>query len=166
MTLVELLVMICVVCILMAIGSVQLIRARSRGNEVSAVASLRVIAQGQIAYSVSCGRGGFARSLPILARPMPGSITPFVPTELSATTTTLKTGYYFTMREGLNGVPYRMDCHGIPNTSVYYAAARPVTYGISGGTQSYALTLNGIVWAANSGAPPVEPFGPPAFPLR
>jgi prepilin-type N-terminal cleavage/methylation domain-containing protein len=166
MTLVELLVMITIACILIAIGSVQLVRARSRGNEASAVASLRVIAQGQLTYSVACGAGGFAKNLPILAQPMRGTSEPFVPPELSATMTTLKTGYYFTVREALGAVAYKVDCHGMQNTTGYYASARPVSYGISGGTQSYAVGLPGVIWALNAAAPPTEPFGPPAFPLR
>lgn len=166
MTLVELLVMICIVCVLMLIGVVQLLRARARGYETSAVASLRVIAQGQITYSVACGRGGFAPDLVVLGRSVPGSTTPFVPTELSGSLTTMKGQYVFLVRPATNGVPYKVDCNGTTNTTAYYASARPLTYGVSGGTQSFATSLNGVVWALNAASPPTEPFGPPAAPFQ
>jgi type II secretory pathway pseudopilin PulG len=166
MTLIELLVMICIVCILMVLGTVHLLRARARGYEASAVASLRIIAQGQVAYSVACGMGGFAPNLAVLARPVPGSDTPFVPPDISGGVVTLKSGYLFAVRPALNAIAYKVDCNGTVNTTAYYASARPALYGVGGGTQSFAAMLNGEIWAVNAAVPPTEPFGPPAAPYR
>jgi type II secretory pathway pseudopilin PulG len=166
MTIIELIVMVCIVTVLLVIGVLHLMRARARGNEASAIASLRVIAQGQIVYSVSCGNGGFATNLLTLGRPAPGSDQPFVPPDLGAALVSLKSGYLLTMRPARDGKPYKVDCHGAVNTSAFYASARPVTYGPGGGTQSYAVSLNGVVWAVDAPVPPSEPFGPPAYPYR
>jgi len=166
MTIIELIVMVLIVMVLLVIGALQLMRARARGNEASAVASLRVIAQGQVTYSVACGHGGFAPNLLTLGRPAPGSDTPFVPPDLSSALVSLKSGYLLTTGPALNATRYKVDCNGAVNTSAYYASARPLTYGAGGGTQSYAVSMNGVVWAVNAPAPPTEPFGPPAFPLR
>jgi Tfp pilus assembly protein PilE len=166
MTLIELLVIVVIVCILILLGTVHLLRARARGNEASAVASLRVIAMGQVTYSVSCGYGGFATNLMMLARPAPKSDTPFVPADVANAPVTLKSGYLFAVQPAHNAWPYKVDCHGMQNTSAYYASARPVTYGVGGGTQSFAVSVNGVVWAQDAPTPPREPFGPPASPLR
>jgi hypothetical protein len=166
MTLIELLVILCIVCVLMVLGAVHLLRARARGYEASAVASLRVIAQGQLTYSVVCGLGGFAPNLPLLARSVPGSETPFVPPELTGAMVTVKSGYLLTVRPAANAVSYKVDCNGTRNTTAYYASARPLSYGVGGGTQSFAVSLNGVVWMVNAAVPPTEPFGPPAVPFR
>jgi type II secretory pathway pseudopilin PulG len=166
MTLVELLVMICIVCVLFTLGMAHLFRVRARANEASAVASLRVIGQGQLTYSVACGSGGFAPNLQVLARPVPGSSTPFVPPDVSAQLVTLKSGYLLTVRPAFNAVTYKVDCHGMLNSSSYYASARPATYGVGGGTQSFALSMTGVVWAIDAPMPPSEPLGPPAVPFR
>jgi hypothetical protein len=166
MTIVELLIIMCIACVLMVLGAVHLMRARARGNEASAVASLRVIAQGQVVYSVSCGNGGFATNLQTLGRPVPGSTEPFVPPDLGGALVSLKSGYLLTMRPARDAKPYKVDCHGGMNTNAYYASARPVTYGPGGGTQSYAVSLNGVVWGVDARVPPLEPFGPPAYPFR
>lgn len=166
MTLIELMVMVCIACVLMVLGVVHLVRARARANEASAVASLRVVAQGQVSYSVACGHGGFAPSLQVLGRPVPGSDAPFVPPDVSGNGVTLKSGYMLAVRPAAGAVPYKVDCNGTMNTSAYYASARPVNYGVGGGSQSFAVLLNGVVWAMNAPVPPTEPFGPPAVPFR
>jgi hypothetical protein len=166
MTLVELLVMICIVCLLMVLGAVHLLRARGRGYEASAVASLRVIAQGQVTYSVACGMGGFAPNLQVLSRPMPGGDLAFIPEDLGGGMVTVKSGYLLLVRPAYNASPYKTDCNGTMNTSAHYASARPLMYGVAGGMESYAVSLNGAVWAADGPTPPADPFGPPSYPLR
>jgi type II secretory pathway pseudopilin PulG len=165
MTLIELMVIVCIICVLATIGALHLMRARSRGFESSAVASLRLIAQGQVVYSVACGFGGFAPNLPVLARPSPGSNAPFIPIELT-TTATAKSAYRFAVRPAHDGKPYQLDCNGTRNTTAYYASAQPVQYSLVTGSQSFAVSLNGVIWALNSPTPPAEPFGPPAQPFR
>ena len=165
MTLVELLVIVCIVVVLMTIGAVQLVRARTRGYEASAVASLRLIVAGQVAYSVSCGNGGFAPTLPVLSRTAPRLTEPFVPAELSSAAVTKKSQYLFTVHPASNAVPYRVDCYGTVNTTAFVATARPEDYGISGGTLSFATLADGKIWSIAAAVPPAEPFGPPATPL-
>jgi prepilin-type N-terminal cleavage/methylation domain-containing protein len=165
MTLVELLVMIVIVTVLLVIAVTQLIRARARGNETSAVASLRMIVAGEIAYSVSCGQGGFAPNLIVLARPAPGSQVSFVPPEFTTGSVVQKSGYSFTVSPAQQSVPYKIDCNGTRNTSAFYASARPVSYG-SGGFLSFAVISSGTIWSVEAATPPPEPFGPPASPIR
>lgn len=166
MTIIELLIVICIMCILATIGVIQLVRARGRGYEASAIASLRIISSGQLAYSASCGQGGFAPDLTLLSRPSPRTSVPFVPVELSAGAVTMKSGYLFTVRPAITGVPYRIDCFGTRNTSVFYATARPANWSASGGTQAFATHGDGLIWSVYAAVPPTEPFGPPARPIQ
>jgi type II secretory pathway pseudopilin PulG len=165
MTLIELMVIVCIICVLTTIGALHLMRARSRGYESAAVASLRLIAQGQIVYSVSCGFGGFAPNLPLLARPARGGDAPFIPVELTAAPTA-KSAYRFAVRPAVDAKPYALDCNGTRNTTAYYASAEPVHYSLATGSQAFAISLSGIIWALNSPTAPREPFGPPAEPFR
>ena len=57
-TLIELMLVVTIVSIIAGIAIPGLLRARMVGNESSAIASLRVTATSQIAYSATCGNGG------------------------------------------------------------------------------------------------------------
>ena len=55
--------------------------ARLAANEASAIGTLRQIFSGEVVYSSSCSSGGFAVSLPDLARP-PKDGPPFISSDL------------------------------------------------------------------------------------
>src|SRR5262245_17419984 len=59
-TLIELMLVITIVSIVAGIAIPGLLRARMVGNESAAIGSLRVTATSQIAYSATCGNGGYA----------------------------------------------------------------------------------------------------------
>ena len=59
-TLIELLIVVAIISIIAAIAVPGLLRARMTGNETSAIASLKVVTSSQVAYSASCGNGGYA----------------------------------------------------------------------------------------------------------
>src|SRR5260221_1497986 len=78
-TLIELLLVVAIIGIIAAIAVPGLLRARMAGNEASGVGALRAIDSGEVAYSSSCGKGGFATSLAQLSAPAPtgeGFISP------------------------------------------------------------------------------------------
>ena len=62
-TLIELLIVVAIISIIAAIAVPGLLRARMTGNETSAIASLKVTTSSQVAYSASCGNGGYAATL-------------------------------------------------------------------------------------------------------
>src|SRR5438132_13759616 len=68
-TLIELLIVVAIIGIIAAIAVPGLLRARMSANEASAIASLRALHSAQSTYSSSCGQGGYATSLTILASP-------------------------------------------------------------------------------------------------
>jgi prepilin-type N-terminal cleavage/methylation domain-containing protein len=139
-TLIELLIVVAIISILAAIAVPGLLRARMPGNEASAIASLRVIGSGQVAFAASCGGGGFAGTLTALATAPTGSI-PFVPTDVGTGT---KQGYNFTVAQG--GVVIAaaaLTCNSVADShSAFFAAGAPVTPGMTG-TRYFATNETG-----------------------
>jgi type II secretory pathway pseudopilin PulG len=165
MTLVELIIVIAIITVLIVVAVSSLLRARMNGNELSAVASLRVINSAQTNYGATCGGGGFAISLTALGQPGAGGGQGFLDRDLSATPIVGKSGYVITSTPG-RGAAFltSRDCHGNPVTSNYYASAAPS--GTGQGTRSFATNQGGVVFERAGTTPPQEPFGPPATPVK
>src|SRR5918996_1898448 len=81
-TLIELLIVVAIISILAVIAMPQLQNARMRGNETSAIGSLRAITGAEASYSVGAGGGGYAISLAVLGRACPGSTQGFISPDL------------------------------------------------------------------------------------
>src|SRR5262245_13826888 len=77
-TLIELLIVVAIISIIAAIAVPGLLRARMTGNETSAIASLKVTTSSQVAYSASCGNGGYAATYIILGTPVVAGSEPFI----------------------------------------------------------------------------------------
>ena len=164
-TLIELLIVVAIISIIAAVAVPNLLKSRQSGNEVSAAASLKAISNAQVMYSVSCGAGAFAASLPTLGVPSPGTTEAFLSPDLTGSATPNKAGYNFTMGVGAGGGPGPNDCNGTATTTTYYATAVPQSFGQTG-SRSFALSSSGTIWMANAATAPTEPFGPPAQTYR
>jgi len=164
-TLIELIIVVAIISVIAAIATPGLLRARMTANEASAIGSMKSIASAQIAYSSSCGRGGFAPTLVVLGTPAPGTAVGFISPDLSQVVSPIKSGYSFTVANGAGAGAGPTDCNGGATITVYYATATPLSFGISGG-RSFAANIDSIVWQVNAAAPPTEPFGPPAAPVQ
>src|SRR4026208_2055115 len=86
-TLIELLIVVAIISIIAAIAVPGLLRARMTGNETSAIASLKVTTSSQVAYSASCGNGGYASGFDILGTPPTGTTEAFISADLGSTAT-------------------------------------------------------------------------------
>jgi len=82
-SLIELLIVVAIISIIAAIAVPGLLRARMTGNETSAIASLKVTTSSQVAYTASCGSGGYAATFVILGTPVVAGSEAFKVTELS-----------------------------------------------------------------------------------
>src|SRR3954470_20266671 len=91
-TLIELLIVVAIIGIIAAIAVPGLLRARTSGNEASAIGSLRAINSGQASYSSSCAGGGYAIDLADLVKPPAGSSQGFISPDLNVNGVT-KSGY-------------------------------------------------------------------------
>ena len=154
-TLVELLIVVAIIGIIAAIAVPGLLRARQSGNEASAIASVRAINSAQATYAASCGGGGFAQSLTDLSRPPPPGV-PFIGPDLSASDPAIKSGYTFTVQDGLGAVdvlPAANTCNGSAANarSAFYVHAEPVQVG-SSGQRSFASDNRGTIFQLATGA--------------
>ena len=95
------------------------------GNETSAIASLKVTTSSQVAYSASCGNGGYAASFTVLGTPPGGHARASSRPTSAAVATPQKSGYNFTLVAGAGSAAGPNDCNGTATITAYYATARP-----------------------------------------
>lgn len=146
-----------------AIAIPALLRARMTANEASVAPALNETISAQLAYSISCGNGGYATSYLVLGTPVAGN-GPLISAELGGSETPRKQGYQFTIRGRADSPPGPKDCMGRPTLASWYATAVPETFGATG-TRTFGAN-DGGVWQSPLQVPPTEPFGPPATRVR
>jgi type IV pilus assembly protein PilA len=164
-TLIELLIVVAIISIIAAIAVPGLLRARMTGNETSAIASLKVTTSSQVAYSASCGNGGYASGFNILGTPPAGTTEAFISQDLGGSATPNKSGYAFALVAGAGSVAGPADCNTTATITAWYATAMPNTFGTTG-TRSFGVNAGNTIWQNNTAAAPTEPFGAPATPIQ
>ena len=136
------------------------------GNETSAIASLKVTTSSQVAYSASCGNGGYAATLRRARHAAgAGAAEGFISADLGTVAAPQKSGYNFTLGAGAGSAAGPNDCNGTATITAYYATAIPQTIGTTG-TRSFAVNAGNTIWQLTGGAAPTEPFGAPATPIQ
>jgi hypothetical protein len=131
-----------------------MMKARTSSNEVSAIASLRVINGAEASYSSGCTAGGFAVTLDDLARKPPNQSAPFLASDLGRNGIE-KSGYRLALeKDGRPGVremgSARDTCNGATDNpaSSYFASAEPAAPGTSGG-RYFATDARGIIFSSS-----------------
>lgn len=155
-TLIELLIVVAIISIIAAIAVPGLLRARMTGNETSAIASLKVTTSSQVAYTASCGNGGYAATYVILGTPIVAGSEAFISADLGGAAAPQKSGYNFTLGGGAAGAG-PADCLARATVSGYYATAIPQTFGTTG-TRAFAVNAGNTIWQSTTAAAPTEPF--------
>jgi prepilin-type N-terminal cleavage/methylation domain-containing protein len=131
-TLIELMIVLAVISVLLAIAFNQYRGMQARGNDASAVGSLRAIAAAQWQFALTCGNMKYATVLTDLAKPVPATGEGFLSPDLTVADTIEKSGYMITMTgKPVEGVP--PACNGAVVGEGYAATADPVRPGITGG---------------------------------
>jgi type IV pilus assembly protein PilA len=111
-TLVDMLFVVALIGTLSTLAIPSLMRARGAAQAASALGTLRVINSGQLSFAISCGLGFYAPDLPTLGVKPPAANEAFLPTELTAAATFIKSGYNFS----LAGTPFTgapPSCNGL-----------------------------------------------------
>lgn len=156
-TLIEVIFVAGLIAVLSGIAVPALLRSRAAANETTTVGTLRVVHSAQLMYSLTCGIGMYAASLPALVG-APGEEA-FLPADLTAGLTPSKSGYDFTLVEGPSGLNVLTDCNGAQTASDYYLTAEPVAFGQTG-NRAFASDEMHVIWQDTTGVPPIEPFTP------
>ena len=142
-SLIELLIVVAIILIIAAIAIPNLIRSRIAANEASAVGSMRTINTSEITYATTFPSVGFAPSLTALGSGGTSACGSAAPSSTAAclidevlanatTTTTPKSGYYFTY----------VLVAGSPSTS-YTLNADPAS--AQSGTRHFFTDQSGVI---------------------
>jgi prepilin-type N-terminal cleavage/methylation domain-containing protein len=149
-TLIELLIVVAIIGIIAAIAIPGLLRARMSGNEASAIGSLRAINSAQVSYSASCGQGGYATDLTILATPCgtgatQGYISPDLNPVITGSDPVVKSGYLVTMDASNSTAAGPNDGNAVPTGTNYLATAVPATLHTTG-ERGFMTTAAGTIF--------------------
>lgn len=141
-SLVEMLMVVAIIAIIMSIGIPNLMAAKRRSNEASAISNVRSLVTAQSIYRNSYGAGQFAPDLAALAS------ASIVDSSLGAG---LKTGYHYTSGR-LTPTPTTTERH---DTTAY-----PIRFdglGPTGRMSIYSNETGVIYWAESATAPTADP---------
>ena len=139
-----------------------------RGNEASAIGSLRAINSAQAAFASSCAAGGYVTDLADLNEKPNGSIQGFISPDLSHNDV-MKSGYIVSAaRDAASGVTEVSSAACVeltsPLVSSYFASAVPVKPGETG-TLFFATDTRGRIYRSRMGPMP-NPIPADAEPLQ
>jgi Tfp pilus assembly protein PilE len=125
-------VVLAIIAILLAIAFNEYRGMEAKGNDASAVASLRSIAAAQWQFATTCGNMKYASTLPALAQPVPSTGHGFLSPDLTGSAEPFeKSGFRFQMtaKPIESGAP---ACNGTVPADGYAATADPVRPGVTG----------------------------------
>ncbi len=125
-TLVEIMIVVAIIVLLSAFAIPGILRSRLSANEATAIAALKTIATGAVAYR--SGNPDYPANLSLLTASYP----PYIDTVLG---TGVKQGYNFVLTSG---------------AGYFNVTAWPVTYNITG-TRSFYIDASGVVRTSSSG---------------
>ena len=124
-------IVLAIVAILLAVAFNEYRGMEAKGNEGSAVASMRSITVAQWQFALTCGRTKYASTLDALAQPVPQTGHAFLSPDLAQAGTFEKSGYNFQMTAKPldNADP---ACNGAAVADGYAVTADPVRPGTTG----------------------------------
>jgi prepilin-type N-terminal cleavage/methylation domain-containing protein len=131
-TLLELMIVLAIIATLMAVAFTEYRGMQAKGNEASALSSIRSIAAAQWQFALTCGNLKYAATLPALGQPAPSTGHAFLSPDLTAANSFEKSGYMFQMA----AKPLETSapaCNGAAVADGYAATADPMKPGVSGG---------------------------------
>ena len=143
-TLVELLIVFCIICILASVAAAGFRHSRAKAGEAVAVAGLQTINQAQFAFAQTCGNQRYSPTLAGLAKPAEMTGRAFISPDMAADPV-IKNGYQFVL-----GAATVLDaptaCNGVTTVPSYQITADPTSLGVSG-VQFFATNTDRVVYA-------------------
>jgi prepilin-type N-terminal cleavage/methylation domain-containing protein len=164
-TLIDLLFVIAIISLLSTLAVPGLMRARGAAHSASAVATLRVVNSAQLSYAITCGVGFYAPDLPALGVTPAGAPDAYLPPELAAAPTFIKSGYNFSMAgTSLPGAP--PTCNGLAagRAAPGYAVVADELGATIGSGRFFGSNADGVIYEhVSSLAPSMPESGLPAL---
>ena len=143
-TLVELLIVICIVGILASLAVAGYRHSRARAGEAVAIAGLQAINQAQFSFAQTCGNQQYSPTLVGLGTPMPATGVAFLSPDMAADPI-VKSGYQFVL--GANpAVEPRTACNGVSSVPSYQVTADPTVLGVSG-IQYFGTNTDRVIYS-------------------
>ena len=162
-TLIDMLFVVALIGLLASMAIPGLMKARGAAQASSAIGTLRVVNSGELSFAITCGLGFYSPDLPTLGIAPPGSKEAFLPDEMIAGYTFLKSGYNFSLAgTPLAGAPASCNGLGMGQASPGYAVvgdpADPST------ARYFGTNSDGVIYqhSATLSATMPETGGPPA----
>jgi prepilin-type N-terminal cleavage/methylation domain-containing protein len=167
-TLIEVLLVVTVVGILSAIAIPSLDRARGAAYEASTIGSLHALHSGQALFSVACGGGFYAPSIPWLATLPVGTTKPFIGPEFT-TDADVRQNYTIRFTLGTVAATAPATCNGLAagqTVSTYFVGADLLQlafgmsryFGVNSGGTIYQSTVRVPVTLIGSPPAPATPI--------
>ena len=150
-TLIELLIVVAIIGIIAAIAVPGLLRARMSGNEASAIGSMRAINSAQAAYSSAAAGGAYATRLTILGKPCGTTGQGFLPPDMSAAATVLKSGYNVTLATAGAGAG---PATATPRRPRWTSTRRRRRQPRSTGNRAFSTSAAATIYQNAAGVPP------------
>ena len=130
-TLIELMIVLAIIGVVLAIAFTEYRHMQARGNEASALSSLRSIAAAQWQFALTCGNMKYATALPALGQPVPTTGEAFLSPDMTGGETIEKSGYSIkVVGKPINDAP--PACNGAAVADGYTASADPLKPGMTG----------------------------------
>ena len=159
-TLVELLIVLCIVGILASVSMAMYRNSRVSAGEAVAISTLQAINQAQFAFAQLCGSQRYAATLANLTAPMPSTGQSFLSPDLGVDPLA-KGGYQFTMAGTAVSDP-AVTCTGGTPVESYQVTADPVRPGLSG-IRYFSTNTDRVLYVdpIKTFAPDMPEKGPP-----
>jgi len=144
-TLIELMIVLAIIGVLLAIAFNEYRGMQARGNDASALSSMRSIAVAQWQFATTCGNMKYASTLPALAQPVPSTGQGFLSPDLTSSADPFeKSGYTFQMAAKPldNAAP---ACNGTAPADGYAATADPIKPGTTG-VNFYGVNADRVIY--------------------
>ena len=162
-TLIDMLFVVALIGLLASMAIPGLMKARGAAQASSAIGSMRVVNSGELSFAITCGLGFYAPDLPTLGAAPPGSVEAFLPDEMTAGFTFIKSGYNFSLAgTPLAGAPASCNGLGAGMASPGYAiVGDPLDPTVA---RYFGTNSDGVIYqhSASLSATMPETGGPPA----
>ena len=163
-SLIELMLVVCVVGILSSIAVPAVLRSRATAWEASTIGSLRALNSAQAAFDTSCGGGYYAPTVLLLATVPAGGKNPFIGPGFTADTIN-REGYQLLFTASATGPLAPASCNGLAAGQAvvsYFFGGNPLTTGLGAPARYFGTSITGTVFQSSirvpnfyAGAPPL-----------